>query len=230
VNGRTIPVNVYGPPGIVSQVDGSNKANKLDIKIRTESNEALNPALALGIAHQFVYPENGTPITVWSGNGVTVKAFKNDHYDVAVSCGYRIEYAGNVVVISGDTIYSDSVVQNSVGADILIHEATNMTMAQRIACLAETNLPAPMGSLIADHIRRAISHHSDVLDAAEVAAEAGVRTLVVSHIIPPIPTTLPAPDGSQVNIENLFTAGMSDIFSGSIYVAKDKMYFYLPPK
>jgi ribonuclease Z len=218
VNGRQQPIHVYGPKGVIYLTQGFRKAAKLDIDIRTGYLETLDPDLAVGIPHQFKYPEDGSPVEVWSENGVVVKAFKNDHYDVEISCGYRVEYAGRAVIISGDTIYAESVIENSMGADLLIHEATNQAMAERAACLAETML-GPQGQKLAFRIRRAISHHIDTLEVAEVAAEAGVKSLVLTHIIPPIPEAF----------AGAFIEGMDAIYMGPIVVAKDGDSFYLPP-
>lgn len=167
VNGRQQPIHVYGPEDVQDLTKGFAESSKLDIDIRTKFLETLNPDLAVGVPHEFKYPEDGSPVEVWSENGVVVKAFKNDHYDVDISCGYRVEYAGRVVVISGDTIYCQSVIENSVGADLLIHEATNHVMAERAACLAATLIPAPQGPNFAARIRRAISHHIDTLEVAD---------------------------------------------------------------
>jgi ribonuclease Z len=218
VNGRQQPINVYGPKGIQRLTKGFELSSKLDIDIRTAFLESLDPDLAVGVPHKFKYPEDGSPVEIYNQNGVVVKAFKNDHYDVEISVGYRIEYAGRVVVISGDTMYAESVVQNSMGADLLIHEATNMVLAERAACLAETML-GPQGQNLALRIRRAISHHIDTLEVAEVAAEAEVKSLVLTHIIPPIPEAF----------AGAFIEGMDAIYTGPIVVAKDGDSFYLPP-
>lgn len=218
VNGRQRPIHVYGPKGVIYLTQGLRKAAKLDIDIRTGYLETLDPDLAVGVPHQFRYAEDGSPVEVWSENGVVVKAFKNDHYDVEISCGYRIEYAGRSVVISGDTIYAESVIENSMGADLLIHEATNQVMAERAACLSETML-GPQGQNLAFRIRRAISHHIDTLEVAEVAFRAGVQSLVLTHIIPPIPEAF----------SGAFIHGMNAIYAGPIVVAKDGDSFYLPP-
>jgi ribonuclease Z len=218
VNGRQQPINVYGPEDVQDLTKGFAEASKQDIDIRTGTLETLDPELAIGVPYEFKYPEDGSPVEVWSKNGVVVKAFKNDHYDVEISCGYRVEYAGRVVVISGDTIWCQSVIDNSEGADLLIHEATNQIMAERAACLAETLL-GPQGQNLALRIRRAISHHIDTLEVADVAAQAGVNRLVLTHIIPPIPE----------NFNAAFINGMSSIYEGPIDVAKDGNSFYLPP-
>ena len=219
VQGRQRPIHVYGPDDVKDQVKGFAKASDLDIDIRSGGLAGLNPDLAVGVPHKFKYPEDGSPLEVWSENGIVVKVFKNDHYDVEISCGYRVEYAGRVVVISGDTIYCQSVIDNSIGADMLIHEATNKTMGERAACLAETNIPAPQGPYLAFRIRAAIAHHIDTLEVAEVAEQAGVDRLVLTHIVPPI----------SVDFEADFMEDMNGIYTGDIVVAKDGVSFYLPP-
>ncbi|RJP36357.1 MAG: MBL fold metallo-hydrolase [Desulfobacteraceae bacterium] len=226
-NHRQQPIRVYGPKGIKKLTKGFAKAAKLDIDIR-KNFEAFDSNLAIGVPHEFKYPKDGTPVEIFNENGVVVKAFKNDHYDVEISVGYRIEFAGRLVVISGDTMYADSVVQNATGADLLIHEATNMRMAERTACLAETNIPAPHGPGLASRIRRAISHHIDTLEVAEVAAQAGAGKLVLNHIIPPIPETFSFM-GGEFDFTVDFIEGMDAIYTGDIHVAKDGASFYLPP-
>jgi ribonuclease Z len=219
VTGRQQPIHVYGPKGADYLISGLKKVSKLDVALRAGNVETLNPDLAVAVPHEFEYAEDGSSSVIWSQNGIVVKAFKNDHYDVEISCGYRIEYAGRVVVISGDTIWCQSVIDNSEDADLLIHEATNKTMAERAACLAETVIPAPQGPALAGMIRRPIQHHIDTLEVADVAAQAAVDRLVLTHIIPPIPESFNA----------AFISGMSTIYSGPIDVAKDGDSFYLPP-
>jgi ribonuclease Z len=222
--GRQTPIHVYGPDDVQDSVNGFAEAAKLDIDIRSQGLGALNPALAVGVPHGFEYPEDGTPIEVFNENGIVVKAFKNDHYDVEISCGYRVEYAGRAVVISGDTVYTQSVIDNSTGADMLIHEAANMPMGERAACLAETVIPAPQGPYLASRIRAALAHHIDTLEVADVAAQAGVDRLVLTHIIPPIPEEF-----MGVDFEAVFMAGMDGIYTGPIDLVKDTDSFYLPP-
>ena len=222
VQGRKAPVHVYGPPGVENVVNGFALAAIEDIKIRANPRALapLNPEFAVGIPHKFNYPEDGTPIVVWQKNGVVVKAFKNNHYDVEVSCGYRIEYKNRVVVLSGDTVKSDFVIQNAKAADILIHEAFNPDMV-RTAIKIFRDTGTPEGIWKADHITKVVKHHINTLDVAEVAQAAGVGKLVLYHIGPGIP------DNWLMNRQ--YKAGMSDIYPGPIIVSKDKDRFYLEP-
>lgn len=223
VNGRSVPIDVYGPSGVENVVNGFAVAAQEDILLRSNPTSLFpqDPALAIGLPHAFACPSDGTSVVVLNEDGLIVKAFKNDHVDVPMSVGYRIEYAGRVVVISGDTVRCPYVTQNAAGADLLIHEATNKQLAERVAQLAEQNLGS-QGAWMAARIRAVIRHHSSTIDAAEVARDAGVGELVLTHITPGIP--------KNDFIKNIFVQGMSDIYKGTIMVAKDGDQFYLPPK
>ena len=60
---------------------------------------------------------------VYEQNGVKVTAFEVNHGDaIKPAVGYRIDYKGHSVVISGDTRYNENVIKYGTGADLLIHE------------------------------------------------------------------------------------------------------------
>ena len=59
---------------------------------------------------------------VYENDGVEVIAFKVDHGPMEPAFGYRINYNGHSVVISGDTTYSENLIEYAQGADLLIHE------------------------------------------------------------------------------------------------------------
>jgi ribonuclease Z len=66
-----------------------------------------------------------------------------------------------------------------------------------------------------------MDYHTHTIEAAEVAREAEVDKLVLTHIIPPLPNAV---------TRRMFTHGMKDAFEGDIVVAKDGMRFYLEPQ
>ncbi len=222
VNWRTTPIHVYGPPGVETVVNGFAASSREDILLRSDPKSLFphDAALAVGIPHPFTYPEDGTPVVVWNESGLVVKAFRNNHVDVKISVGYRIEYRGRVVVISGDTVKCPYVAQNGAGADILIHEATNKQLVENVARVAERNL-GKQGAVMAARFRAVIQHHSSPVDAAEVARDAGVASLVITHVIPGIP--------DNFIMKGIFLTGVSDIYKGPIAVTKDGDRFYLPP-
>ena len=114
---RRAPFRVIGPVGANTLMSHLEKAYTLDINIRIED-EKLPPESAAILVEEF--DNDGI---VYEKNGVRVIAFEVDHGDVIKPAyGYRIEYGGRAVVISGDTRYNDNVVKYGAGADLLIHE------------------------------------------------------------------------------------------------------------
>ncbi|WP_170868250.1 MBL fold metallo-hydrolase [Desulfatibacillum alkenivorans] len=170
-----------------------------------------------GTAPDFGWGELKTVYESESGK-LKVKAFLVDHYACFPSYGYRIECGGQAVVISGDTEKMTYMAKCAKGADILIHEAVNMRMLEAIAAVLEEKYGDHEK---AGHYRGASAHHTDSLDVARTAMEAGVSRLVLTHVIPPI-------DPGFIH-ERIFVKGMDDIFRGEIDVARDGMEIYLPP-
>jgi len=216
IYGRTNKVEVYGPEGIDGIVDGIAMTYGTDIGFRSRNTGVMDPDHAVANANP-VPLEGHDAVTVFERNGVVVTFFPVDHEPVLPAFGCRIEYKGRSVVISGDTRRCDSVSRHAKGADLLIHEAMNKEMVERAARVFEK-----LGRKTrAEHTRKVMHYHSDTIDAARVASEAGVNTLVLTHIIPPLPNAIS---------EWMFTRGMSDYFDGKIILAEDGTRFYLEPK
>jgi ribonuclease Z len=112
---RTTPLEVFGPIGTDAMITNLRKAFAYDIKIRIEDDRADEQGSRL-------LPEDIKQGVVYEKNGVKVIAFLVDHYPVVPAFGYRIEYKGHSVVLSGDTRYSENLVSYAKGADLLIHE------------------------------------------------------------------------------------------------------------
>lgn len=114
---RENALQVYGPSGTNQLVHNLRAAYAADISYRT-ANTGLDSDNAYIEAHEigagFVYEEAG----------VTIKSFLVDHKPVNPAFGYRIEFGDRVIVISGDTTYSENLVEQARGADVLVHEIT----------------------------------------------------------------------------------------------------------
>ena len=217
--GRKNKLDIYGPEGIEEVIDGITRTYMPDIQIRTTvhgDDAILDPDHAVAQAN-LISLKNSNAETVFERNGVVVKAFLVEHQPAEPAFGFRIEYKGRSVVISGDTRKSDYVVQHSKGADILIHEAMNKDMVKRVSGIFRK-----LGDETrANHVLNVMPYHTHTIEAAQVAKEAGVDKLVLTHIIPPLPNAI---------AERMFTQGMDDEFEGEIVVAEDGMRFYLEPK
>src|SRR6476660_4056216 len=116
VSERTMPLNVFGPTGTDEMIAHLQKAFSYDVNIRTEDDKRLKKEGGKLLAREI---EQGV---VYEKNGVKVIAFKVDHGIVKPAFGYRIEYNAHSVVLSGDTRYSENLIEYARGTDLLIHE------------------------------------------------------------------------------------------------------------
>lgn len=143
------------------------QAFAFDIHIRRDVDEKF-PGAAVTVAAQDI----GEGI-VYENNGVRVTAFTIDHGVVKPALGYRIDFAGHSVVLSGDTRYSENLVRFSRGADVLIHEVID-------AEAFRTQAPF----LDAEQVKNVIAHHTTPEQAGAVFTQVKPRLAVYSHIVP----------------------------------------------
>lgn len=115
VSKRTIPMDVFGPTGTSEMLTNLRKAFAFDIKMRVEDDKRSVEG------SKFLVKEIQQGV-IYEKNGVKVIAFEVDHYPIVPAFGYRIEYNGYSVVLSGDTRYSENLIKYAKGADVLIHE------------------------------------------------------------------------------------------------------------
>ena len=64
-------------------------------------------------------------IIIDDGN-LKVTAFSVIHEPIDPAFGFRFDYKGRSIVISGDTLYSENLVNNSMGVDVLFHDAISL--------------------------------------------------------------------------------------------------------
>jgi ribonuclease Z len=214
---NTKPLPVYGPSGVEQVVAGFNQAYQADAAYRTahHGNEVAPPEGAGLQAHVFTVPDDGSPVTVWDANGVRITAFSVDHRPIAPAVGYRFDYKGRALVISGDTKKSASVEKQSQGVDLLVHEA----LAAHLVAIMN-RAAAETGNKYAEHITHDIpDYHTTPVEAAQIAAAAGVRALLYYHVIPPL--LLPG-------LEAAFLQGVSNVYDGQVVVGRDGTLVSLP--
>lgn len=158
---RQTPLVIYGPPGLKQLTNGLSQAFGRDLEIRAKDEKNPQPGIAFE-THEVL------PGVIYQKNDLRVIAFSNDHGElVTPSYGYRIEYQGKVVVLSGDTRYSTEVVKQSMGADLLVHCVTVIP--------EELLASNPAYQAIYDHL-------ASPEDAARVFTEAKPKLAVFSHI------------------------------------------------
>ena len=122
------PLPIFGPEGLEEVVNGFEAAYQLDKGYRIAVHgEKMLPLKGFGAeSHSF---DLGTDLkskkTIYTKNGVEVIAFNVNHLPVYPAVGYRVHYKGRSVVITGDTKYTESLIEHSQNADLLISEALN---------------------------------------------------------------------------------------------------------
>lgn len=196
---RATPFRVIGPVGAKTLMANLEKAYALDIKIRLED-EKLPPEGIATVVREF--EQDGV---VYEQGGVKVIAFTVDHGPaVKPAVGYRIEYKGHSVVISGDTRYNENVIKHGTGADVLIHEVC----AGRPELLS-TNLAA----------QRVMAHHTSPQEAGRVFSQAHPKLAVYTHLVFLADEKNPAP-----TVEDI-AAQTRETYSGPLAIGEDLMSF-----
>jgi len=116
LKGRKTPLQVWGPAGTRSMMDDLGKAFAVDIRARSVFDPRL-PQAGIRTASTDIRPG-----VVYEKKGVKVTAFLVDHGPIKPAFGYRVDYAGYSVAMSGDTRFSENLIKHSQGVDLLIHE------------------------------------------------------------------------------------------------------------
>jgi len=219
VSGRTKALEVYGPEGVEKVVNGFIMAYEHDTgyRIAHHGKDIILPEASTPISKTIKFSDHNERILCFETNGLKVYAFQVDHSPVKPAVGYRIEYKGNVVVITGDTKKTDSLAEHCKDADLLFSEAISYDMLNNmIENLKRNNL-----TRLAKIMKDIQNYHMEPVVAARVAKEAGVKKLVYVHITPPLTNKM---------TEELYLKGVSDFFDGEIILGRDRMKFRLKPK
>ena len=160
IQGRTTPLDIYGPPGTKRLVDGILDGNSEDIAERLHASGGPPVNGWKAIVHEISAGE------VFRDSRVTVNAFLVQHADWKYAFGYRIQTPDGVIVLSGDTRPSPAIAQQCRACDVLIHEVYSDS--------GFASLPAV----------RKIYHahaHTSATELGDIAAKAGPRLLVLDH-------------------------------------------------
>jgi ribonuclease Z len=213
----TQPLPVYGPSGVDQVIDGFQAAYALDrgYRIAHHGPKVIPPTGFGGAAHPFVVAPDAPDVLVLQAPDLKVWAFPVNHHPVEPAVGYRFEYKGRVVVISGDTAPSPRLDRAAKGADVLVHEALSPRLVgmQREAALAagRWNLAAILHDIP--------GYHSTPEQAADAASRAGVRYLLLDHIVPAVPLGA---------LEGPFLGDARRHFHGTLRLGHDGDFLSLP--
>lgn len=196
-SGLQTPVNLYGPGKLQDMVDHFLAMNAADIKVRQDE-EGRPPLKPLIHTHDFTQPG-----VILDNGQVKVTTALVDHYHVKPALAYRFDTKDRSVVFSGDTTYCPALIELAKGADVLVHEVMYLPALKKLLS-ADNNAPT-----LLDHL---LKSHTTTEQLGRVAAEAGVKTLVLSHFVP---------GGDPTITDDMWAADIRQHFHGEIIVGRD---------
>jgi ribonuclease BN (tRNA processing enzyme) len=202
--GLARPVEAFGPRGLEDMMRSFFALNRFDIETRI-ANEG-KPDLGRLLAAKDVLE----PGPVTANDSVRITAFRTPHPSVEDDFAYRFETLDGVVVFSGDTAYNPALADFARGADVLVHEVLYEPDVD--ALVARVGNAATLKKHLMDI-------HMKTEDVGRVAAQAGVKTLVLSHFVP----------GDMPSITDaMWLEGVRRHFTGRVIVGRDLMEIPLP--
>jgi ribonuclease Z len=164
--GRKVPLQVWGPTGTKAMMAHLAEAYQFDIQIR----QIEDKLLAQGVA---VVANDIDQGVVYDDAGIKITAFSVDHGVVKPALGYRIDFAGHSVVISGDTRYSENLIRFSQKVDLLIHEVID-----------PDTFRAKNPSMSVERLEAIVRHHTSAELAGTIFTQVKPKLAVYSHIVP----------------------------------------------
>lgn len=197
ITGNPTRVDAYGPPGLTTMARDFFNYLKFDIDIRIPDEGRPDPR-KLVTTHEF-----SKAGTVLVNDDVKVSTCLVRHPPIEQSYAYRFDAKDRSVVISGDTAYAPELAEFAKGADVLVHEVMYLPGIE--ALLKQL----PNAQRLREHL---MASHTLPEDVGKVAAQAGVKTLVLSHFVPG--------DNPTITDEQ-WAEGVRKHFSGRIIVGKD---------
>ena len=205
VRGRPQKLDVYGGLGVAQVVDGFNLAYGLDYGYRTAHHtEAIMPSKTAGLVAKTIKGDT----VIYHADGLKITAVTVNHPPIEPAYGYRFDYQGRSILISGDTTKDGNLIAAAKGVDVLIHEVLQDDLvtatSKALVAAGQVNL----GQLLTD----TLDYHTTPIEAAEAANEAGAQLLVFYHYAP-------APQNGLV--QRIFMRGVDNVRPQGVLAASD---------
>lgn len=207
VQGRPQPLTVYGPYGVDKVVNAINEGYSHDRIYRTghHGEELLPPAL--GVLEQ----KTIQPGVIFNDAGLKITAYVAEHPPIHPAVGYRFDYRGRSVVISGDSNVTDKTLEIVEGADILLHDALSVATTGSLSRALGAAGQARQSKIVKD----VMDYHASTDSLIQLGEGSNVKLVAFYHLVPVPPTSL---------LKNVFLRGAPDNF----LLTEDLMWFELP--
>ena len=198
ITGLPAHIDAYGPPGLAKMAEQFFEYQKFDIDTRIVDEGRTDP-------RKLVTTHEIKPGVVLATDDVKVSARLVPHPPIKEAYAYRFDAKDRSVVISGDTAYSPELAEFAKGADVLVHEVMYLPGIEALI------KRLPNAKRLREHLMAA---HTLPEDVGKIAAQAGVKTLVLTHFVP----------GDDASItDEQWSEGVRKHFKGEVIVGKDLM-------
>jgi len=157
-------LRIFGPPGTIQVVDALLAMLGPDQRYRHDHHADLPHPPTLDVVE--VSPGDRFEVA-----GASIAVHETDHRPVTPTVGYRIEHSGTVAALAGDTVPCSGLDELCAGADIYVQTVIREDLVRAIPN---------------QRLQDILDYHSSVEQAADTAARAGVKTLVLTHYVPPL--------------------------------------------
>ena len=207
VQGRPQPLTIYGPQGVAEVTNGVNATYRQDRIYRTghHGEDLLPPALGV-LAHKTIVPG-----IILDDGDLKITAYLAEHPPIHPAVGYRFDYRGRSVVISGDSNVTGETLKIVDGADLLLHDALSLPT---VTALSEA-LGAVGQSRQSKIVSDVMDYHASTDSLIVLAEQSNVDMVAFYHLVPVPPNSV---------VEDIFIRGAPDNF----LLTEDLMWFDLP--
>lgn len=208
-------IDIYGPPQTRQLVDAAFRYVTMGFTAFAAEPGAIRAGLVNGeFKSPFVAHEIQNAGLVYQDDEIRVTAAENSHYAFMLpparqqmkSYSYRVETPHGVVVFTGDTGPSETVVDLARGADVLVAEVEDTAQVTNfVNGMAERNhWPPERAAALMAHMRQ---EHLGQEEVGDMASRAQVKSVVLYHYTPSNPAA--------------YVAKVKEYFSGPVFAPAD---------
>ena len=206
INGMHLDVRAFGPPPFKQMTEDFMRAYKTTVDFWAEDLK-MTPLVTIDVK------EVSVAGSVMQDDNVKVSAIIVEHPPVKPALAYRFDFKDRSIAFSGDTTPLAAVATMAKGADVLVHETMYVPALEKAIKdrTAKGGWPVTFEAVMA----HAKADHTPSEDVGRIAQEAGVKTLVLSHLIPTI-------DSISIS-DDTWREPVAKYFKGEIIVGQDLM-------
>ncbi len=203
IRGLSLDIRAFGPPPLKQMTEDFLRAYKQTVDFWAEDFH-MKPLTAIDVK------EISGAGPVMQDDNVKVSSIVVQHPPVKPALGYRFDFKDHSIAFYGDTAPLEAVAVVAKGADVLVHETMYLPAVEKyIKGEIAKGRPVKFDDFMA-HMK---ADHTPSEDVGRIAQEAGVKTLILSHLTPPIDSIT----------DNTWREGAAKHFKGKIIVGKDLM-------